>query len=490
MTLSIGLRAALSSLSVTADQTAVVSRNVARAGDPHASRKTANLVTLPGGGVKLASITRTSNAALFDKMLVATSDAGTQQTILDALNRLDQTINDPELGASPAALVSKLAEALQKYATAPHDSVAARSAVAAAGDLVQGLHDATDLVQQVRAAADTDIASAVDHVNTLLAQFETVNSEIVGGNRRGEDVTDQLDQRDQILASLAEEIGIRTVRRADDDMAIYTDSGLTLFDGRPRSVTFDRTLVFSPTTAGNAVYVDGVPVTSSQGPLVAKTGRLAGLATVRDNVAVTYQSQLDEIARGLIGTFAESDQSATPTLPDIPGLFTYPGAPAMPPAGTILTGLAGSIMVNPSADPAQGGDPNLLRDGGMSGNPAYIYNAGGGAGFSDRLQQLLDRLDTPQAFDPATEAAPTETLARFASSSAAWLQQMRQNASDDADYQNALLQRSSEALSNATGVNLDEEMTLLLELERSYQASSRLITTIDNMLGALLQAAG
>jgi flagellar hook-associated protein 1 FlgK len=33
-------------------------------------------------------------------------------------------------------------------------------------------------------------------------------------------------------------------------------------------------------------------------------------------------------------------------------------------------------------------------------------------------------------------------------------------------------------------------MTLLLELERSYQASTRLITTIDNMLGALMQAAG
>ena len=32
-------------------------------------------------------------------------------------------------------------------------------------------------------------------------------------------------------------------------------------------------------------------------------------------------------------------------------------------------------------------------------------------------------------------------------------------------------------------------MTLLLELERSYQASSRLIATIDNMLSALLQAA-
>src|SRR3990172_1328330 len=330
MSLSVGLDVALSGLSTTAEQTAVVSRNVARAGDPHASRKTANLVTLPGGGVKLASITRASNAALFDKMLGATSDAGTQRVLLEALNRLDETINDPELDASPAALVSKLGEALQRCGAAPQDAVAARTAVAAAGDLVQGLHDATQVVQQVRAAADAEIASSVDRVNTLLVQFETVNREIVGGTQRGDDVTDQLDQRDQILASLANEIGIRTVRRANDDMAIYTDSGLTLFDVGPRSVTFDRTLIFAPATAGSAVYVDGVPITSPQGPMAAKTGRLPGLAAVRDTVAVTYQSQLDEIARGLIGTFAESDQSATPTLPDVPGLFTYTGGPAMP----------------------------------------------------------------------------------------------------------------------------------------------------------------
>jgi flagellar hook-associated protein 1 FlgK len=342
----------------------------------------------------------------------------------------------------------------------------------------------------MRASADADMASSVDRINTLLSQFETVNREIVGGTRRGDDVTDQLDQRDQILASLSEEIGIRTVRRTDDDMAVYTDSGLTLFDGTARSVTFDRTLNYAPATTGNAVYVDGVPVTGSQGPMVTKTGCLAGLAAVRDNVAVTYQSQLDEVARGLIGTFAESDQSATPTLADVPGLFTYPGAPAMPASGAILTGLAGSIIVNPNADPTQGGDPSLLRDGGMSGNPAYIYNTGGGTAFSDRLQQLLDGLNTQQPFDPAAQGAPSATLAGFASSSAAWLQEMRKNTTADADYKNALLQRSSEALSNATGVNLDEEMTLLLELERSYQASTRLITTIDNMLGSLLQAAG
>ena len=122
MTLSIGLDAALSGLSTAADQTSVVSRNVARAGDPSASRKIASLVTLPGGGVKLGPITRATNSALYDKLLGATSDAGAQQAIVDALNLLDNTVNDPELDASPAALVGKLADAIHRYAAAPQNT--------------------------------------------------------------------------------------------------------------------------------------------------------------------------------------------------------------------------------------------------------------------------------------------------------------------------------------------------------------------------------
>ena len=41
--------------------------------------------------------------------------------------------------------------------------------------------------------------------------------------------------------------------------------------------------------------------------MLAKSGKLVGLATVRDATAVSYQSQLDEIARGVISAFAEKD---------------------------------------------------------------------------------------------------------------------------------------------------------------------------------------
>jgi flagellar hook-associated protein 1 len=490
MSLSVGLDAALSGLSVSSEQTSVVSRNIARAGDPHATRKTANVVTVPGGGVRIVSTTRAADQALFDKMLSTTTDASAQKAILDALNALNDTVGDTQDDASPAAQISKFTSALQQSAQAPQNDLLARSAISAANDLAGSLNSATASVQQVRTQADADIASSVANLNDLLSQFETVNNKIKLGSS-STDVTDELDQRDQILASISEEIGIHTVTRANGDMAIYTDNGLTLFDNHARSVTFTPTGFFTASTTGSAVMVDGVPVTGNTGLTGTTSGRIAALAQVRDTIAVTYQSQLDEIARGLIRATAESDQSATPTLSDAPGLFTWSGAPAMP-GGSVQTGLAGMIKVNASVDPAQGGNPALLRDGGISnpGNPAYTYNAAGASGFSDRLNQLIDSLDTQQTFDPAAGAGAKASVADYAASSVAWLQAERKSASDASDYKSTLLSRSTDALSSATGVNLDEEMTMLLDLERSYQASSKLITTIDNMYGALLAAAG
>ena len=124
--------------------------------------------------------------------------------------------------------------------------------------------------------------------------------------------------------------------RPNGDAALYTDSGAVLFDKSARTVSFAPTNAYTAGTTGNAVYVDGVPVTGANSVMPLKSGKLAGLAQLRDEDTVTYQSQLDEIARGLVNAFKESDQSAVPTLPDVPGLFTYLGAPAMPASATCL----------------------------------------------------------------------------------------------------------------------------------------------------------
>jgi flagellar hook-associated protein 1 FlgK len=220
------------------------------------------------------------------------------------------------------------------------------------------------------------------------------------------------------------------------------------------------------------------------------SGALAGYAALRDTLAPEYQAQLDQIAGGLINAFAESDQSAPPTLPSLPGLFTTPGATSLP-TMTATTGLAAMIEVNSNVDPSQGGNPSLLRDGGISdpGNPAYTYNTSGAASYTGRIQQLVAQISATQSFDPSAGLESSANLTDYANASVSWLQARTQQANDASSYQNAVATQASSALSNATGVNLDAEMTNMLNLENSYASTAKLLTTVTSMFSALLQAA-
>lgn len=488
MTLTLALNSARSSLMAAGTQASAVSRNIAGATQDGYSRKNVLVTTMPGNGVYVAGIQRATSTGLFYNVLKAASTSAKQDTIYNGLQKIAAaTIDDPELDQSPAAQIAKLKSALQQYASAPDNITLAQAAVNAAKGVASSLNDATRTVQAVRADADADMATSVATINQLLAQFETVNTAIVKGTITGADTTDHLDLRDSILSRLSQEVGITVATRANNDMVIYTDSGVTLFETSARSVTFDPTYAFNAGIAGNSVDIDGVPVTGAGAVMPIHGGKLGGLAALRDDASVSYQSQLDEIARGLIEIFAESDQTAA-ALPDVPGLFTYPGAPAIPASGVISAGLAGTISVATSVDQSAGGNPNLLRDGGISGNPAYVYNTGGEAGFFARVQQLVDGIAQSRPFDPAALAKPNATLIDFAGSSVSWLESQRKSAGDESTYSQTLLERSAEALSNVNGVNMDDEMSFMLQVERTFSATSKLIATVDEMLRQLLAA--
>jgi flagellar hook-associated protein 1 len=488
MSLTAALGSARSSLMASGVQSSVISRNIAGASELGYSRKIAVLENFPGNGVYVAAIQRAASAGLFTNVLTATSASTRQSVIYDGLQKIAAaTVDDPELDQSPTAQLNALKQALHQYATAPDNATLAQSAVSAAKDMAASLNAATRTVQSGRESADADMAASVASINRLLAQFDTVNTAVVKGTGTGDDVTDYLDQRDDIIAKLSQEIGVSVSIRPNGDAALYTDSGVVLYDKSARTVSFAPTNAYTAGTTGNAVYIDGVPVTGATSVMPLKSGRIAGLAELRDRATVTYQSQLDEIARGLIDAFREVDQSGA-ALPDVPGLFTYPGAPAIPAAATVSVGLAGTITVAASVDSASGGNPNLLRDGAISGNAAYDYNTTGVSGFSARLQQLIDSMDAPRPFDAAAQGKPSGSVIDFASSSASWIENRRKTADDGAQYQNTLLDRSNAALSNVNGVNMDDEMSMMLQVERTYSASSKIISAVDDMLNTLLAA--
>lgn len=470
MNLSVALSSAQSALSATSTQTSIIARNISGAADPGYSRKMGLTSSMGFGGVKVVSVGRAADTALHARMLEATSGSAAQQALLKGYETLSRTVDDPQLNQSVSASLGKLTDAMQMQAESPGDPVLGAATLSAAYDLTRTLNDAAQTTQRARAEADAAMADSVDRINDLLTRFESTNRAIVVGTQSGTDVSDELDTRDRILTELSEEVGISTITRAGNDMVIYTDSGVTLFEKSARTISFDRTFAYDAGTTGAAVFADGVPLTGAGASMGIKSGALFGHATLRDEVAPQYQLQLDEIARGLIHAFSEPD----PGDPD-PGLFIDLG-----PAGA---GLAARIAVNPAIDPAQGGNLEAIRDG-----VTVNFNPDGDAAFSDRIHAMLDALNAPQGFDPATGVNPNTTLSRFASSSVSWLEAGRQQVSQEASFRDTMLERTRESLSNVTGVNLDEELALMMELERSYGASARIISTVDNMLQSLLAA--
>ncbi len=485
-TLSSALNYALSGLSVTATQSALVSRNVSYARDENYTRKTAEIYTLPGGAPAVSGYGRSMDKQLLEKFLGSASGAAGKQVTLDALGRMSATMGDPETDGSLAAMMGKLQESLRLYETNPASTTLASSALEAARALAGKLNETSEAIVAIRSDADAAMADSVDRINTLLAQFKVANDSIVRGTGSAGDLSENLDQRDRILKLLSEEIGIRTTTRPNNDILIYAEGGAVLFEGSPRAVTMQATPLFGATTAGQAVFIDGVAVTGPSAPMPASGGKLSSLAAVRDSLSLSFQNQVDEIASGLIRSFAETDQSAVPLLPDAAGLFTDPLS-GIPPAGIISPGLAARIAINPLADPTQGGNPALIRDGGMGG-PAYVYNQQASPSYQSRIGQLLEAFDTAIAFDAASGLAGQASLKSFAVQSAAWVEAQRQTAQSEMDVAGAIRVRANESLLRVTGVNIDQEMAALLDLEKSYQASSKVISVIDAMLATLLDA--
>ncbi|RWM30747.1 flagellar hook-associated protein FlgK [Mesorhizobium sp.] len=484
MPLSTALSIAQSALLATSKQTSVVSRNVADASNPDYARRVA-VVTSTAPGARSVEIQRAANDLLFRQNLSALSAWSGQSALYSGMDQLDLSVNGIDNASSPSTAIANLQQQLQLYATTPSNQNLGTAVIDAAKQVVNSLNGGTKAIQDFRTQTDGQIATAVDDLNSLLSQFQDANKAVISGTRSGTDVSDALDQRDALLKKIAEYVPVSTFTRGDNDMVITTTDGTTLFETVPRSVTFTPSAGYTAGTPGNTIYIDNVPLSAGTGDSATADGKLAGMLKLRDDVAATMQSQLDEIARGLITAFAET----APSQPDAAGLFTWSGAPAVPAAGTLVNGLAGSISVNAAFDPSAGGSPSLLRDGGANG-AAYVSNPGSGASYSNLLIAYGNRLDQPMAFDTSAGITVSSGVSDYAANAIGWFEGVRQQASTTADAKEALATRTAEALSNETGVNVDQEMSLLLDLEHTYQASARMMKTVDDMLNALLSAVG
>jgi flagellar hook-associated protein 1 FlgK len=490
MSLTTALNNAQAIFNNTGAQSSVVSNNIANAGNADYTRRQAMLTT-DMAGAQVVKIARADEPALQKAFLGSTSDDAAQQRLLQGYEDIQSgTIGGNDNEIAPSTYLAALQTAMQTYAGSPASTTAAQSAVNAAQDLANSLNNATTAVNGIRTDADKEIKSDVDSLNSLLQQFQQANDAVktatATAGPTSSAMSDALDQRDSVLKQISQIVGVTTVARDNGDMALYTSGGTTLFETIPRQVTFTSTNSYTDGTVGNNVYIDGVALDPGQGADTTAQGSLQAALQVRDDVAPTYQKQLDEISRGLVSMFSEKNQTDS-TQAALPGLFTWSGG-TVPTDVTAVAGMAGTIAVNPALITSQGGDPTLLRDGGVNGSD-YVVNTSGDSGYSDLLDSYVTGMDTKMDFDPDAGSDTKASIMDYASDSIGWLEDQRSSATTAAENTSAALSRSSEVYSNQTGVNLDEELTLMMDIEQSYKAGTKILNAVNEMLQSVLDIA-
>jgi flagellar hook-associated protein 1 FlgK len=486
-------------------QLSLVSNNVVNASTPDYSVETANQQSLTGGGQPLGVQTEASTRAID----LALQQAAFQQdtvvagltTTTTSLQQLDALQGTPGQGNDLGTLLSNVQSAFTTLLANPSSTAQQTAVISAAGNLTGAINTLSNGYTQQRQAAQNDVVTQVSNINADLNQIGILSNQIVATQVTGLSVATLQNQRDAVVHSLSNIIGIKTLTQPNGDIIVTTDSGTELpTRGIPNPIqTAGATIGAGSSYVGGtipAITLGGIDITRQlQG------GSLGADITLRDSTLPTFQGELDEFSNSLASQF--SAQGLT--------LFSDPNgnvpAGGGPPVQSTYVGFASEIQVNPAVS----ADPSLLRDGtqNIAGSPtgasAFTTNpAGGPAGFTTLINRVLDyamgadaQAGVPQPANNvaglgpdgtlnAPYAAPL-TLAANATSLVSAQAAVSAAATGQLSSGQALQTTLNANVSAVSAVNMDTEMSHMIELENAYGANARIIAAVQAMFTQLQQ---
>lgn len=617
MGLSAAISSALTGLQATQAGLGIVADNIANVNTPGYVRKSVLLSNnyAGGTGVQVVGISRELDQIVQRQLRSELAGANYASTINGFYQRLDQVYGTPGGDDALDTLFNNFTTALNGLTATP-DSIAAQGDVLnQAQVLAQHLNAMSGDVQDLRSQAESGISDAVTRVNQLLQDIATVSTKITGASGTDPASAALLDQRDADIAELSGLLDIRVNSMGNNQLSIFTTSGVSLYDGQAATLTFDARPALNAgstySTDPNERSVGTISLTASNGSQIdlirsgaIRSGSIAGLIEMRDDILVKAQSQLDEIANSLALSLSNrTEQGTAVTGPpdgfnlDVTGLkngnpisLSYTDnttgtqhnvtivrvndASSLPLSNSLTAspndqvigidfsgGMASVVsQLNAALGPANltfsgsgntltvvdDGAPNLSDVNGLSasittdtfnsgdltlpffadGNANTLYtgaiNAGGAqkTGFAARIVVNPALLSNPSAlvlysnttnagdssrpdfisqqltaaaqlFDPAsgigTAGGP------FSGSLADYIQQTislqganADNASKLNDGQQVVVNALQTRYNDASGVNIDNEMSNLLVLQTAYGANARVMTAIKQMFDQLL----
>ena len=437
-----GLAAASASIDATA-------QNVTNSLTPGFTRRSADLsVNDPlrqglvhiGQGVSVDAITRDAQGLLGMQRVEASGDASLSAALHDALAEVEPLFNET-FSSGPRSQLSAFFDALTAASPDPSDDGGRSEVVYAASGLADAMARTAEGLAQAQADLAEQIEVSLPPLSAKLQEVAVLNRQLdsAGGAASAPDLADQLDR---LLRELGEEAGFTARIEANGTATVMLGGHAVVSGGEAREVSL------SPPTA-IAVAVDSGHVTVPPG------GRLGGLAEAHTTVG-GYIDQLDGIAVALAdsvnGALAGGfDPSGNPGAP----LFTYQ---PHDPAGSlaVVDGFGGSDLAFAGTSAAAAGDGTNLD--------ALLALEGTALVADQTLGDALSSLTNTVSLDVSAAA-------------------------NAAEADRLILSDLDTLASNLHGVDLDEEAASLITFQTAYQASARVVSVANDLLGTLLEIA-
>ena len=341
--------------------------------------------------------------------------------------------------------LSELFNAFQSLSTQPASLTERQAVLASAQRVAQQFNQADKRLTELKAGLDSALDTDITAANGLLREIADLNNRITAAeNSYGGAANDLRDTRQQKLEALGKLVKAE-VTAGDHGAADISIGGVSFVSGRDvaeKLETYD---------AG-----DGQRLVRAQGsgaPLALTGGSAQGRIEVRDGAVSQLQGSLRGLASLLI---AETNAAHA-------GGYSLSGA-------TGANFFAGTDASDIAVNSALLNDPAALQISGTSGATGDNRVAVALAQLAEKKHSALGGQTFGQSYS-LTVAALGEAL-----------QSSNARSEDQAVVTNMLL-RQRDAVS---GVSVDEELTDLMKYQKAYEASAKLIHTIDEMLDTVL----
>ncbi|WP_207459532.1 flagellar hook-associated protein FlgK [Azospirillum sp. SYSU D00513] len=447
----------------------VVSDNVARADDPNRTRHTLSQMVDGSGFVRTTEYRREVDSALLAQVQELSARAGTAQTqseYMQKLGDLMRTTNGKPLLNSYA---EEFAAAWKTLEATPENEVAAYQLVEAANNFSREINRVSEGTEDLEREMRDDLGTSLDKVNSLLRDIDQINDGMASLQGQGAAPNEVADKRDGLIRELSAYIDIRTVTRPDGRVAVFTPSGLALADADPAKLTFD---------GGNINLVVGNQSTPVNQHF--QEGKIGALLRMR----------------------ADGSKSDPPTAPS-----ADPMSEVIRKLRSQLDGLAEAFTSG-----TKEGQPTSFRDAYDNAEPvAAGEQASGFFVGSDRFtlavnQKLLNNevkikasaiKDVVVAMNSPGRSLAADGLkledktygGMVSAITGTWMN-AASNAKNKADLNTESKQLLEERYHSTTGVNIDEEIAMLQQLQTAYAASARVMQVTNTMFDALERIVG